>query len=277
MEADRLYRRGAERMRVTQPILSAFRGYLKWSPSKRGSGVFLRSLATLNRLGFKMPIVKTQEHDLFYFHDKEVVLLDLLTKGIFEEEATNLLRQHTPRGGTFIDVGANLGYYSIAAARWVGDTGRVFAFEPIPRTRQILEQNIALNQCTNIEVLPFACSSKIGRARMVTGKDSGWSRLAQHSEGDTEVELITLDRFVEDHGLTSVDVLKVDVEGLDFEVIRGALQTIDRFRPVVLAEVEHTHNYGTSIAEIDQFFKAKRYSTRLIDDGYSRDMLCLPN
>ena len=112
---------------------------------------------------------------------------------------------------------------------------------------------------------------------MVTGRDSGWSRLEQNEEGDTDVELTTLDRFVKRQRLKRLDVLKVDVEGLDFEVIRGAVTAIEAFRPVVLLEVEHTHNFGTSIMEIEQFFRDLGYCVRLLDDGHSRDMLCLPD
>lgn len=264
-------------MTITQPILIALRIYLRWSPWRRGAGPFLRALSVCDRVGFEKPVVKTEEGDLLYFHGKEVLLIDILTKGTFEHEGTCALRRVTPRGGVFIDIGANIGYYTIQSARWVGGTGHVFAFEPIPTTRGLLEQNIALNNQRNITVLPIACSSRNGHARMITGRDSGWSRLVPNDKGDTEVEICTLDRVVQDLGIKRMDVLKIDVEGSDFEVIRGAKRAISIFRPVVMLEVEHTENYGTSINEIEEFFRSLRYSSRILDDGNSRDMLCIPS
>ncbi len=174
------------------------------------------------RLGAKPPVIRTRENDIFIFHKKEVVLLDLLLTGVFEEKQTEILKKMTPVGGVFIDIGANIGYYSLCAARWVGHRGKVYSFEPIPSTLKRLESNIELNKRSNVFIYSWACSSINGERKMVTGKDSGWSRLEYCDEGDTLVKVITLDTFVESIKLSRIDVIKIDTEGADFEVLKGA-------------------------------------------------------
>jgi len=262
---------------VSQPVLDGLGYYLRHAPWRRGAGAFLRALAMLDGLGCAPPVVRTVDDDRFFWHGKDVVLFEILRSGAFEAGAAEAVRTRTPHGGTFVDVGANLGYYSVAASRWVGAAGKVFAFEPVPRTRSLLTANLELNRCENVEVLPLACSRACGRARMVTASDTGWSRLARDDGGDLDVDTTTIDAFVADRGLDRLDVLKIDVEGADFDVVRGAERTIERFRPAVLVEVEHTRGYGSDAGDVAAFFERRAYSTWLIDDGHSRDLFCDPH
>ena len=263
-------------MSISQPILLALKWYLKYSPIKRGAGIFLRLIDLLNKAGCQSPVVITKNGDKLYFHHKDVLLISIMVSGVFEEAQTKLLKNFSTPGGVFIDVGANIGYYSLAASSWVGKQGHVYSFEPLPKTNGYLKKNILLNGKENISIYPYACSSSNGKAKMVVGKESGWSRLGYKNEGDTVVKLITLDSFIQKNNITSVDVIKIDTEGADFEVIKGATETIRKFKPVILLEVEHIHNYGSSIEEAQEFFRAQGYDTSLIKDVHSLDMFCTP-
>lgn len=130
-------------------------------------------------------------------------------------------------GGVFVDVGANVGGYSLrAASRGM----EVHSFEPIPQNAQILRRNAEINHLT-LDIQEVALGSSEGEVRLSAGGAS--SRVTEG--GGIEVPLRTLDSF----GLPRVDVLKVDVEGYELEVLRGAERTISRCRPAMMVEMHH--------------------------------------
>jgi FkbM family methyltransferase len=135
--------------------------------------------------------------------------------------------------GAFLDVGANIGYYSLYFAPLAS---AVYSFEPDPRVRQALERNVASNP--RIHVLPFAVGAVKGKARFVLERDAEVSHLlrdGQASGNEIEVEVMTLDVFAAERGLR-VEAIKIDVEGHDREVIEGALTIMRQQHPVVLTE-----------------------------------------
>ncbi|HEX5224237.1 MAG TPA: FkbM family methyltransferase, partial [Solirubrobacteraceae bacterium] len=143
--------------------------------------------------------------------------------------AIDLLRA----GDLFVDVGANVGFYTMLAAR---RGARVEAFEPTPEACVVLERGIALNSVGSLaQVHRAACGSEAGTARFTTGLD-----ISNHLVGDQEpgidVPVVTLDAELAgtDPGIA---MLKVDAEGHDLDVLRGGLRTIERLLPVILVEI----------------------------------------
>lgn len=232
-------------------------------------------LGASDRLGMAPPLIPADE-GLKFEYRKEVVLHDLYRYGVFEEKQTAVLKKHTPPGGVFIDVGANVGYFAALASRWVGATGCVVAFEPVPATLKNLESNLALNNCENVRVFPNACSDKSGSALMIVGKQSGWSHIGVDGEGDIQVATITLDDFVEQNGLERMDVLKIDTEGADYKVLLGARRAIERYRPTVLMELDHIVDFGDTLEDVQRFFAELDYKTELMQDDNSCDLLAIP-
>lgn len=262
-------------MRITQLILTGLTMYRRYSPLRRGEGLFYILLDASDRLGLAPPLIPADE-GLKFEYRKELVLHDLYRYGVYEEKQTAVLKKYAPHGGVFVDVGANVGYFVALASRWVGASGRVFAFEPVPATLKNLVSNLALNNCENVRVFSDACSDKSGSAVMILGKDPGWSRFGADGEGDIQVSTITLDEFVEENSLERMDVLKIDTEGADYKVLLGARHAIERFRPAVLMETDHIGHFGDSIEDIQQFFADLSYKTELIQDDYSCDLLAIP-
>ncbi len=232
-------------------------------------------LDVCDRLGLAPPLIPADE-DLKFQYRKEVVLHDLYRYGVFEKKQTAVLKKYTPPGGVFVDVGANVGYYAALASRWVGVSGCVFAFEPVPTTLKSLESNLALNNCVNVRVFSDACSDESGAAVMILGKQSGWSRIGADGEGDIQVATITLDEFVEQNSLERMDVLKIDTEGADYKVLLGARRAIERFRPTVLMEMDHIGIFGHTPEDVQHFFTELDYKTELMQDDNSCDLLAIP-
>lgn len=158
-----------------------------------------------------------------------------------EPEKTRALLEILRPGQTVFDVGANIGYYTLLASRQVGPSGRVLAFEPSARNISYLYRHLALNGADNVTLIPMACSDRLALARFVAGADCATGRLASDGArpGDARFEYVatvTVDQMVTETGLVP-DVLKVDVEGAEEQVLKGAAHTLSNARPVVLLGV----------------------------------------
>lgn len=157
----------------------------------------------------------------------------------YEPEVAYLERALSP-GKVFIDVGANFGVYTLVASKLVGEAGRVIAFEPTAESFAILRQNLALNHLANVHAFQVALAETRGKAWLYHGWDPVGNSLGMDplcgGDGE-EVQKETLDNILEKNGVDRVDVIKVDVEGAEELVLRGATRNLTEHRPVVIFEV----------------------------------------
>lgn len=160
--------------------------------------------------------------------------------GLYDRLELDLVRRHLREGGDFVDVGAHVGMYTVAAALALGGRGRVLAFEPNPAARAQLEANLLLNGCENVIVSPKAAADTVGETvlHVPATPDPSFSSLepGRFAEGEpVAVETTTVDREVAAHGLRP-SFVKVDVEGGELGVLAGMEQTLEA-RPALLVEV----------------------------------------
>jgi FkbM family methyltransferase len=159
--------------------------------------------------------------------------------GLSRDDAatTHLARAVMPRDGVFLDVGANVGLHTLAIAAHVSQGGAVVAFEPHPINHRLLVHNIEQNGLRHVVAenlgLAETAATLTGTARAGSGN---WS-LASQGDYHFEVRLLRLDDYLRDHPLPRIDMMKIDVEGAEVRVLRGARQTIERFRPLIVFEV----------------------------------------
>ncbi len=171
--------------------------------------------------------------------------LCLYVCGAFEPNEFAFLDGILQPGMTFVDVGANDGYYSLFAACRVGAGGRVVAIEPSTRERVNLKRNIARNNLKNVSVIAAALGAAPGEARLrlAHGFHSGHNTLGSFAHDDVvadsveQVQVETLDSIVERLGLSRIDFIKIDVEGAEANVVRGGAGTLSRMRPILIVEV----------------------------------------
>ena len=149
-----------------------------------------------------------------------------------EPEQTAAMVQEIRPGQTFFDIGANVGYYSILASRLVGPAGKIASFEPLVRNLAYLHRHVELNHAGNVRLLPFALSSENTILSFSTGPNSAMGHLELNGGGDVLVPTITLDEIAERLGLIP-DVMKMDVEGAEMEVFRGAERVLSEARPTI--------------------------------------------
>jgi FkbM family methyltransferase len=164
--------------------------------------------------------------------------------GTYEPNEFMFLSQVLQPGMIFIDVGANDGLYSLFAAKRIGPTGRVLALEPSTREFARLEQNLQLNRLANICPLRLAASDRTGVATLrIAGfghegcNTLGGFAYAIEQEGTEKVQMATLDNIVNAHALTRVDVVKIDAEGGELGVLKGAYKILTTHRPLILFEL----------------------------------------
>lgn len=166
------------------------------------------------------------------------VELALFSNGTYEEGTVDQLKKLLQPGNTFLDIGANIGWMSLVGSKAVGANGKVFAIEANPNTLPILQHNLALNNATNVEVFGIAVSDQPGEALLFENWNvnrGGASLLSQDGEQGIEVKVETLDRLFAPE--TSLHVVKIDVEGLEPQVITGGREWFSTQKPVFIFEI----------------------------------------
>lgn len=148
------------------------------------------------------------------------------------------------------DLGANEGYYSISASKIVGKFGKVFAFEPMPENLIHLNRHVNKNKIENITVINKAVADKNGKVTFsMTDDRAGNTYISSSPKFDESksnflVETVTVDHFcLVEHNLPP-DLIKIDVEGAEYDVLKGAEEVIKTFRPVVILATHEYHVKG---------------------------------
>lgn len=141
-------------------------------------------------------------------------------------------------GQTFIDVGANFGFYSVAGARRVGSTGRVYAFEPTPTAFALLGRNVEANALANVSPHEVCVGAASGEVDFFVSAEPSFSSLSQTGRAELaevkRMRAVSIDDFCREHGIQSIDAMKVDVEGFDYAVLLGAKSILDASADVLV-------------------------------------------
>lgn len=173
-----------------------------------------------------------------------VIATHLLGGGVWEPSETAAFLAHARPGMCVFDVGANIGYYTLLAARAVGPSGRVFAFEPEPRNFELLTRNVAENGFTNVRLVNAAVSSTEGVMRLHLddanfGAHSFEAGSVRTSSGrSVEVATVLLDGFADEARVFEAGVLvKVDVQGAEALVVAGGRRILELPGTTALMEV----------------------------------------
>jgi FkbM family methyltransferase len=172
--------------------------------------------------------------------------------GKAEEPLQDLLQQWLSPGMSMYDVGANVGFLTVIAARLVGETGRVHAFEPVSSLADQAEYNAKLNRFQRVIVHRKALSNRDGEAafqlapNVMTGALLSVQTAESYSETMLAVEIRKLDTLVEIDKLAPPDLIKIDVEGAEADVLDGGTQVLRRTRPLLIIEV---HSTSVAVAE----------------------------
>lgn len=186
------------------------------------------------------------------------------------------LAEHIRPGDVVYDIGANVGFFSLIAARLAGPSGTVCAFEPVAENARSILQNARLNSLGNLQVFEVAVGmeSQIGEL-LLTDWDGG-STLAGSAVMPAMpvsrriVQVAALDEFIVSNNLRSPDFIKIDVEGVELDVIKGMSKTLERSKPILLYEVDDGNkaSFERRWSELDTYVAQFGYAIFRLESSY---------
>ncbi len=205
----------------------------------------------------------------------EFLQAHLYLYGSYELPSVRFIRRVVKPGDVVVDVGAQIGYITLAMATLAPGKVTVHAFEPEPLNIQRLRHNIALNPGVDVRVVEKAVSDSNGAIRLYLSKDHNAGTHSTISGGTNvsddyvEIPAVTLDTYVRDQNITALRLVKIDVEGGEYEVIKGAHETLASLRPIVLMELSDAlqESRGFSTVEFKKLMKQFGYSAYTIADN----------
>ena len=204
--------------------------------------------------------------------------------GVWEGYTTTFVESCLRPGMVVIDAGANIGWYTLAMARVVGPSGRVYSFEPAEEELTRLRSNVRLNRFENVRIKPLALAEAEGWATLSDTLDAGTTYVGG---GKRRIATTSLDRLVAEEGLERIDFIKMDVEGSELHVLRGAREVLRRFHPMLMVELEPVplSRMGTDPQTVIAFLRSEGYELKelvrgrlepLRDDMLPRNAFAVP-
>jgi FkbM family methyltransferase len=201
----------------------------------------------------------------------------IMWTGVYEPPLMRFLQSQNTHGWTCFDVGANVGAIALALAKFAGCSGKVYAFEPGPPNLERLRSNIALNPPLRqqIEIVAAGVGSAPGELWWAEEKGNPGNALLS-AKGTHRVPVITIDDFVRERNIARIDFIKIDVEGMELDVMRGAATTLRNLRPLLYFETLPRYvnsAQGASFADLKKELGELGYGLHRIDaDGALRPL-----
>jgi len=196
----------------------------------------------------------------------------ILHEGVYEQELTQALQTLLKPGQTFVDVGANEGWFTVLAGRLVGPSGAVLAGEPQERLWPVILKNAALNGLTNIQLLPYAFGHQKARGEInlypsVNTGSSHISGTKRRWEKKQSIQVIPLSHVLDGLQGKPVDLLKVDVEGFELQVLQGAGPHLGSSIRRLVVEIHPgpLRALGASEEQVKDLLRAKGYAQRTLE------------
>lgn len=174
--------------------------------------------------------------------------------GVYEVVTTKFLQEIIREGDVFLDIGANCGALTLVAAKLIGN-GRVYAFEPGPKVRDRLQQNLDLNPNLQdvIKIIPYGLG--LNKEQVFYNEDPNYQGNGSLYENQgIPVEILSLDDWVAQEKLDKVDVLKIDVEGMEYDVLLGGKTVLETYHPMIYFETLPIF-YDTTVHNIKTIYE----------------------
>jgi FkbM family methyltransferase len=200
----------------------------------------------------------------------------------YENENFEFLKQHCKPGAVVIDIGAHIGLFSVVASKIVGENGKVYAFEPSPTTYAFLQKTIQLNKANNvIETFQKAVSSAAGTTKfyisddVIANSNSLVSYLEDRELKGIDILLTTVDVFAEEKKIKQLSFIKIDVEGAEYDTLRGAERILKTLRPYCMVGIhpEAIQAKGDTVEGIYNFIKECNYRILVDNKELTKEQL----
>ena len=238
---------------IAVPVFKGVRAYVRYAPFRWGK-LRLWNFAGrwLNYHGIRK-VVRVKYGARLLCSSQDLIQSRLMFFGVWEPGLTRFLQLRLQPGDCFVDVGANIGYFTLLASQLVGERGIVVAVEASPTTAESLRSNIRLNSAHNVRVIQAAATNRRGSISLYAGPqdNSGAASLRPHDGRPLEasVDAIPLPEMLSEKEWSLAKLIKIDVEGAEAEVLKSILANPDVLRPDAEIVVEMTPDWLSSTGE----------------------------
>ena len=212
-----------------------------------------------------IPVQITIPEGVIMLDQTDVAVSGSLALGVFENTEINLFRKYLKPNLVVVDIGANIGYYTIIAGKHIGPEGQVFAYEPEDRNYSLLKKNIEANGLANTIPIKIGLSKNHSICKLYLDENNkGRHSLAfKKNKEESTIETDTLDNSLKQHGSPKVDIIKMDIEGAEFLALDGMRETIKRSPYLII----FTEFYPKAIIALGG--DPLTYLKKLIEFGFS--------
>ncbi|MEC4894328.1 MAG: FkbM family methyltransferase [Oscillatoria sp. PMC 1051.18] len=199
----------------------------------------------------------------------------LFKNGVYESGMRAVLKTYLRPGNICVELGANEGYFTAIASNLVGKEGKIIAVEPQERLQPILRENLRLNNCENVTILSVAVSDKSETVTLYISPDmntgsTGATKISRFSQPKQETIALTLTELFDQQAIATCDLLKIDIEGFEYEAILGSKELFETHRVKAIAlELHPVHlaKRGLSEQDIVDFLASCDYQRKMLEDN----------
>ncbi|MFI9611382.1 FkbM family methyltransferase [Streptomyces sp. NPDC052023] len=266
------------RTAATEALITLGSRYVRHAPGTLGKAALAaRVLNPYLRGHPRRRVVETRSGARFAVDSQDLIQRYLYLFGAWEPHMTGWLRSRLRPGDGFIDVGANIGVFSVLAARLVGETGRVVAIEASPASHRRLALHARLNGCRTVRAVHAAASDRTGKLTftLASSYNTGANSIVPYdgpAEAVCEVDAAPLPDLLEPGELEHARVIKIDVEGAEGGVVRGLAPVLGRLRPDAEITVEVTPErmaeLGDRVEELLETMAGAGFHVYRLDNDY---------
>lgn len=195
----------------------------------------------------------------------------------FEYNTLNLFESYLKKDSIFLDVGANIGLFTLIASKTIGKEGKIYSFEPNPIIYKIFVENLKINNINNVLYFNKGLSDKEEKSYLIIPDDikaqygDAYSYVSSNkkNEKNFNIELTTIDSFMEENNLKKLDIIKIDIEGGELICLKGAEKLLDSInKPIIIFEAyeKFTNRFNYSVSDIIIFLTTKKYKIQQYDN-----------
>ncbi len=177
--------------------------------------------------------IKIQDHTMFLDENDN---LGLSINPIYGESDTEFVKKIIKKNDIVLDIGANIGYYTLIFAKLVGNSGKVFSFEPESKNFKILKKNVEINGYNNVILEQKIVSNTNGISTLYISEKAGSHRIYKSDNfvESLEIKSISMDSYIEKNNLKKINFIKIDVEGAELNVLQGIQKILDSNKHIIL-------------------------------------------
>jgi FkbM family methyltransferase len=216
-------------------------------------------------------LIDLQKFKIYVMNNDLDVGVGIIRSKVYEPHITHIFEQLLKSGSTFLDIGANIGYYTLLAASLVGDVGQVLSFEPNFQNLQLLYSSILENKFQNIVVYPFAASDSHELLKLKSFGSNGFLEPPSYCQSNLQlVQSIRVDDLLQ--SVRQINLVKIDIEGYEPLAIAGMDKLLRNYRPIIISEYSPWHIQHRCQRNPEDYLKQlASYNYRLhIIDGSAR-------